>query len=136
MPKVLTDLSLRISADISDISQNLDTVKNKVGQIGKFTNFQFLKEGFQALFTLQREFIKLLDLQLQAEAKVATAIKSTGGAAGKTTEELKKQASILQSKTLFGDEKILNDVTAQLLSFPNIIGDNFDRPQTSFLSSW
>lgn len=86
--------------------------------------------GIVALF---RGSIGLYDEQARAEAKVAQAIRSTGGAAGFTAEELRKQASALQSVTRFGDERILNDVTAQILTFKNIAGDSFARAQTAAL---
>lgn len=35
----------------------------------------------------------------------------------------------MQGKTIFGDERILNDATAQLLTFTNIAGENFKRTQ-------
>jgi len=38
-------------------------------------------------------------------------------------------ASNLQNKTLFGDEEILKDATAQLLTFTNIAGENFQKTQ-------
>lgn len=86
--------------------------------------------GIVALF---RDSIGLYDEQARAEAKVAQAIRSTGGAAGFTAEELQKQASALQGVTRFGDERILNEVTAQLLTFKNIAGDSFSRAQTAAL---
>lgn len=86
--------------------------------------------GIVALF---RDSIGLYDEQARAEAKVAQAIRSTGGAAGFTADELKKQASALQGVTRFGDERILNEVTAQLLTFKNIAGDSFARAQTAAL---
>lgn len=87
--------------------------------------------GIVALF---RDSIGLYDEQARAEAKVATAIRTTGGAAGFTAAELGKQAQALQAVTRFGDERILNEVTAQLLTFGNIAGDTFTRAQTQALN--
>lgn len=42
-------------------------------------------------------------------------------------------ATDLQNKTLFGDEVILKDATAQLLTFTNISGENFARTQQAAL---
>ena len=42
-------------------------------------------------------------------------------------------ATNLQNKTLFGDEVILKDATAQLLTFTNITGENFGRTQEAAL---
>jgi len=75
------------------------------------------------------ESIKLYDQQEKAVKKVEQAIKSTGKAAGLSLDELTKKASELQSKTIFGDEDILNNATAQLLTFTNITEENFLRTQ-------
>jgi hypothetical protein len=73
------------------------------------------------------------DLQMKAEAKVAQAVKQTGGAAGFTAKELNKMAAELQKVTTYGDEEILNKVTAQLLSFPKITGQVFKDAQKAVL---
>ena len=39
----------------------------------------------------------------------------------------------MQQVSLFGDEQILNDVSAQLLTFGNITGDVFDRTQRAVI---
>ena len=67
--------------------------------------------------------------QAKAIAKVEQAIKSTGGAARLSSKQLQAEASALQKSSLFGDEDILNGVTAQLLTFTNIAGDEFKRTQ-------
>ncbi|WP_170561405.1 hypothetical protein [Ruegeria atlantica] len=77
------------------------------------------------IFLAFRDSLSLYDQQEQAEAKVAQAIKATGGAAQLSTEALLRQATALQGITRFGDEEILNGVTAQLLTFTNIAGDQF-----------
>lgn len=76
-----------------------------------------------------KESIKLFDQQEKAVKKVEQALKSTGNAAGLTLDELTKKAIELQEQTIFGDEDILNNATAQLLTFTNIAEDNFLRTQ-------
>lgn len=73
------------------------------------------------------------DQQAKALAQVEAGLKSTGNAANKTFAELQKGASDLQNTSLFGDEQILQDVTAQLLTFTNIAGNQFDRTQQAAL---
>lgn len=80
-----------------------------------------------------RDSLALYDVQARAEAKVAQAITSTGGAAGFTADELFRVASGLQEMTRFGDEEILASVTGQLLTFTNIAGDEFRRAQVAAL---
>lgn len=80
-----------------------------------------------------RDSLSLYDTQQRAEAKVAQAVRSTGQAAGFAADELFRQASALQDVTRFGDEAILDGVTAQLLTFTNIAGDEFTRAQEAAL---
>lgn len=73
--------------------------------------------------------VKAFDQQAKAIAQVEAGLQSTAGQVGYTSQQLQKMASDLQAKTLFGDEVILKDATAQLLTFTNIAGDNFARTQ-------
>jgi len=75
--------------------------------------------------------IVAFDKQQKAIAQVEAGIKSTGMAAGFTSKQLQKMASELQGKTLFGDEDILQNATAQLLTFTNIAGEQFARTQVA-----
>ena len=78
--------------------------------------------------------VRAFDKQAKAIAQVEAGIKSTGGAAGFTSEKLQKMASELQAKTLFGDEEILKGATSQLLTFTNIAGEQFARTQVAALN--
>jgi hypothetical protein len=82
---------------------------------------------------LGADSLKKWNTQVQAEAQVMQGIISTNGAAGRSFGELTKAASELQSKTIFGDEAILQNVTAQMLTFTNITGTNFDALQKTVL---
>lgn len=69
----------------------------------------------------------------RAVADVEAALKSTGNAAGKSSEELQKWANEAQFKSLYQDEEILKKVTANLLTFKNVTGDVFDSAQQAAL---
>jgi hypothetical protein len=69
----------------------------------------------------------------KAIAQVEAAVKSTGGAAGKSVDGLAKMASELQRVSLFDDDEILQNVTANLLTFTNVAGTEFDRAQQAVL---
>jgi hypothetical protein len=73
--------------------------------------------------------VKAFDEQQKAIAQVEAGLASTGAQVGYTSQQLQQMASELQNKTLFGDEQILKEATAQLLTFTNIAGENFDRTQ-------
>ena len=77
--------------------------------------------------------IDLFREQQKSIAQVEAGLKSTGGTVGRSLDELKQKASDLQQTTLFGDEQILKEATAQLLTFTNIAGDQFDRTQEAAL---
>ena len=80
-----------------------------------------------------RDALRLFDAQEQAVTAVRQAVESTGGAAGFTTKELQRMASGIQDLTTFGDENILQNVTAPLLTFTKISGDVFEQAQTAIL---
>ncbi len=71
--------------------------------------------------------------QEKAMADVEAALKSMGGASGKTAGELLKASDALELKSLVDGDQILKDVTANLLTFGNISGKIFDRAQQSAL---
>jgi hypothetical protein len=70
--------------------------------------------------------------QEEALKRVDAAIKSTGGAAGVTTDELATMAAELQKTTTFGDEATLA-MQAVLLTFTNVKGDNFGLATNAIL---
>lgn len=62
----------------------------------------------------------------RVQAQLAAALKSTGGAAGLTQDQLNGMAGELQKVTTFGDEAI-NSAQALLLTFTKIGGDVFPQ---------
>ena len=78
--------------------------------------------------------VKAFDEQSKAVAQVEAGLRSTGESAGFTSDQLQKLAADLQTKTLFGDEVILKDATAQLLTFTNITGEQFEKTQIAALN--
>jgi hypothetical protein len=70
----------------------------------------------------------------KALAQVDAAVKSTGGAAGKSVAQLEEMAAGLQRISLFDDDQILKEVTANLLTFTNVTGTEFDKAQVAILN--
>lgn len=89
--------------------------------------------GLYAAFRVGSDVINSWDKQKQAIAQVNQGLITTQGVSGKTLSQLEAQASALQKTSLFGDEDILQNVTAQILTFTNISGDAFDRTQQAAL---
>jgi hypothetical protein len=69
----------------------------------------------------------------KAIAQVEAAVKSTGGAAGRSVDQLSTLAEGLQRVSLFDDDDILQNVTANLLTFTSVTGQEFDRAQQAIL---
>lgn len=67
--------------------------------------------------------------QRKAIAQVQAAITSMGNAAGRSAEQLAKNADALEMNSLYDADVILTKVTANLLTFGNVAGDVFDRAQ-------
>ena len=65
----------------------------------------------------------------QALAQVTAALQSMGPVAGRTAEQLQAQAGALQSISNFDDDDILKSVTANMLTFGKVAGEQFDRAQ-------
>lgn len=136
MGKKIADLLIKLGADTYGFTKMRGDVKKQLDGLGK--DLQGLGKSMSLyvtapLMATAGAAVHLADVQMRAEAKVQQAIKSTGGAAKLNFKQLKKYASELQGKTVFGDEKILNESTAQLLTFTNISGENFKRVQQAAL---
>ncbi|MEE4247371.1 MAG: hypothetical protein V2I33_18330 [Kangiellaceae bacterium] len=122
-----------LKTNLRQHNQNLRGVQSRWSKLGSMASAYgpavIAAMAGRAVVSAIRESIALFRQQEKAVAKVEQAIKSTAGAAGRDLQQLKKAASDLQEGTLFGDEDILNNVTAQLLTFTNIAEDEFDRTQ-------
>jgi hypothetical protein len=70
----------------------------------------------------------------KAIAQVEAAVKSTGGAAGRSVAQLEEMAGGLQRISLYDDDEILKEVTANLLTFTKVTGTNFDKAQVAILN--
>ena len=132
----LGDLILRVGADTSQLNKNLgDARRNIAKNTREIQNLgRNLTVGITApLAIMGATSVQAFREQNKAIAQVEAGLKSTAGQVGFTSQELQKMASDLQNKTLFGDEVILKDATAQLLTFTNISGQNFARTQQAAL---
>lgn len=122
---------LRRAGKATDLTKRkVDATKTSVNGLG--TAFA----GLLAAGIIGRGITKSIDAfdkQEKAIAQVRAGLESTGGVAGKSLDELTKMASNLQKKTIFGDEEILQNATAQLLTFTSIADENFGRTQEAAL---
>lgn len=130
------DISIRVNANLKQFSTQMQTVDRNLQRTGKKLQGlgKQLSVGLTApLGALAVASVRAFDKQAKAIAQVESALESTGMAAGRTLTQLKKQASELQNNSLFGDEEILTNVTAQIATFTNITEKQFDRVQQASL---
>jgi hypothetical protein len=125
-------LTIAFGADLRGFDKAMKKAQRSIKKFG--TSMQRTGKNLTASLTLPLTAfavasVRNFDKQQKAIAQVEAGLKSTGNTAGKTSIELQKMASDLQKKTLFGDEEILKNATAQLLTFTNIAGEQFDKTQ-------
>ena len=106
MSKKLASLIIKINANGAQAERELKTLEKKVNDFGKsMTNFgknmsKYVTVPLTALAALS---VKAADTQLQAEAKLLNALKGRED----MQKRLMAQASEIQSRSLFGDEAII-----------------------------
>lgn len=106
MNKKLASLIIRISANGAQAEKELKTLEKKVNDFGKsMQNFgeNMSKYVTVPLTALAAASVKFADTQLQAEAKLLNALKGRED----VQKRLMAQASELQSRSLLGDEAII-----------------------------
>lgn len=110
-------------ADLKKLSNAMDRQGKKLQALGGK-----LSIGLTApIAALAGKGIQKAREQAAAMAQVEASLASMGPVAGRTAAELEKAASALEKQSLFEADVILKDVTANLLTFGNIAGDQFDR---------
>ena len=134
--KAIGLLTFNFGANMSGFTRSLNKAEKSLNKFSR--NTQRIGRNLTTSLTLPLAGIgfasvKAFDAQEKALAQVEAGIKSTGNAAGFTSEQFQKMASELQSVTIFGDEEILGGVTAQLLTFTNITEEQFARTQVAAL---
>ena len=130
--KAIGFLNFKFGADLGGFERAMKKAQKNLKRFGK--DLQKTGKTLTTNLTLPilafgAASIKAFDEQQKAIAQVEAGIKSTGMAAGFTSEKLQQMASDLQKTTLFGDEEILKNATAQLLTFTNIAGEQFAKTQ-------
>jgi len=132
----VADVRVKIGVDLQNFNRGMSNVTKGLDKVGKQMRAtgKSLSLGLTApILALGAKSIQLFDKQAKALAQVETAVRSTGGAAKLSVKQLTEQASALQRQTIFGDEEILQKVTANLLTFTSIAGDEFVRTQAVVL---
>ena len=131
--KAVGDLEMATGRAQRDVG-NYGKAWSKVGSIfSRGLGFLGVTAGIAGIKSFIDSSIDAFREQEKAVAQVKAGIEATGNAAGLSLRQLKEEATALQRETLFGDEEILKNATAQLLTFTNITGENFKRTQAAAL---
>lgn len=134
---------------LEETKEKLDQVKSKLAGIntensesGSGGLLSMAKSAFAAVMAFEgvrqainfcKEAISQYLESAKAQAKVEAIIKSTGQAAGFTAKQLGDIAGELSTIAGIDDDKILNDVTANLLTFKNVGGEAFKQTQQAVI---
>ena len=132
MAKSVGYLTVKFGADLKGFSKAMQKAQKSIKKFGssmKNTGKNLTKTLTLPLLALGAASLRNFDIQAKAIAQVEAGLKSTGNLVGKTSKQLQQMAADLQTKTLFGDEEILKNATAQLLTFTNIAGNQFEKTQ-------
>ena len=125
-------LTIAFGADLRGFEKAMKKAQKSIKKFGSSmqkTGKNLTRNLTLPLVALGAASIRNFDIQAKAIAQVEAGLKSTGNLVGKTSKQLQQMAADLQTKTLFGDEEILKNATAQLLTFTNIAGNQFDKTQ-------
>jgi hypothetical protein len=136
---LFTSLTLENSNFISNAKAAMSAAERMSADISKSMNklggqMQMVGAGLSASLTLPllafaKGATSAATESRQAFGQVTSALASMGGASGKTAEELQASAKALMAISTFDDDDILRKVTANLLTFGNVAGTQFDRAQ-------
>ena len=111
------------SVPLGDVSTRLGAVGKALGSTGKGAGAYL---GVSQVISFATASLRKFDEQAKSDAQLRTVLTSTNGAAGRSFEQLAKQADLLQTKTLFGDEAV-QGVQAMMLNFKNVRGEMLDK---------
>lgn len=130
---ILYKLSLdatQFKTGLNNAMKSLDKVAKQMQKVGedmtKYVSVPLAAAGVASVMAW--------DQSAKALAQVEAGVKSTGGIAGFTTKQLAGMAEQLTDISRLDDDEILSKLTAQLLTFTNIAGKQFELAQVAALN--
>lgn len=108
-----------------DAGQNMQRLGGQIATVGAGFTATLTAPLIAAGFAASKAAVEAADAMGQVDAALA----SMGDASRKTSEELAGLAEGLMRNSLYDDDDILRKVTANLLTFGNVAGDQFNRAQ-------
>lgn len=136
----LGTLTLDLIAKVGGFERGMDRAERASKKAAKNTQQSWksastaIKTAFGAIAGIAsaRAIIQNTVRQEQAVAQLEARLRSTGGVAGLTSQQLQSMASSMQAVTTFGDEAVI-EMQALLLTFTNIRGEIFERATPAIL---
>lgn len=110
-------------------AEGITAFGNKVAGVGRKLNFALTLP----LMAAGAASIKAGRENMAAYAQVQAGLASMGNASGRTEAQLRAQATGLMRNSLYAEADILRRVTANMLTFGNVSGAQFDRAQQAAL---
>ncbi len=126
MSSGVQSFSNSITRDMARAQGSLMRFKTTIGNIGSYVSIA-------GVAAFSNQAIKFWGESQAAIANVEAGIMSTNNALGITSQQFQKMAGDWQRITIFEDDAILQNVTAQLQTFTRIGESNFDRIQKAAL---
>lgn len=134
--KGLVSLLFTLKADIGEFQTELRKAQREMVKWGK--DMQKTGQNFSRYLTLPIAAFATGSVMAfrsvnESMKQIQAGLESTGGAAGFTSDELRKMANELMIATNTLNTDILGDVTAQLLTFTSVSGEVFEKAQMAVL---
>jgi hypothetical protein len=126
MTSRIHSFSNSISVDMTRAQASVSRLKSTFGGITSYLSIA-------GIAAFSNKAIELSGIQGAAIANVEAGIRSTNNLLGISSKELQDMAGKFQLKSIFGDEMILQNVTAQIQTFTNVGKKNFGRIQQAAL---
>lgn len=134
------DLSANIGGFASDLAKGgkvVDTFANKVGNVGKglMVGGAALTAGVTVPFlAFANASETAFEEAQQGASQTEAALKSMGNGSGRSFDELTQAAQRFQDTLAVDGDDVLKSVTANLLTFGNVAGEQFDRAQLAAIN--
>lgn len=122
---------------MKQLGRDSEIASKKLGMMGKagsklksvFTSNLFAMFSIGAVVAFGNKSIEAFNKAEAANANVRAGLKSTGEAAKLSFEQIQRESEKLMANSIFGDDDIMQNVSAQLLTFGGITGETFKRAQ-------
>lgn len=132
----LASINILFRADLKQFSTEMQSSLREIRKLGD--NLQSvgttMSIGLTApVVAFGAASVLAYDESAKALAQVEAGLQSTGGKVGYNSAQLQQFASELQAVTTFDDDTILKQATANLLTFTNVAGEQFQQAQKAAL---